>query len=117
MKKFLEEALVGRWYLHLPVGNYVMIVLMFLLSFSNMRDFEIGLVSLLLLFIGCAAWEIVYQQAILKATQTVENMVKDVVVGVAGGVLVIISDWLNIRVSVTVMLTVLGIVGMVYKKQ
>jgi len=117
MKKFLEEALVGKWYLHLPIGNYAMIFLMFLFSFSDLRNFEIWLVSLTLLFILCAAWEIVYQQAILKATQTEENMIKDVAVGVAGGVLVIISDWFNIRVPVTVVLTILGIVGMVYKKQ
>lgn len=87
MKNFLQQALLHNWHKHFVVGSGTMVILLWLFSFTDLRKLEEIIVSLVILFIGCVFWEMM-QERLYNANQKMQDMINDVLAGVAGGVFI-----------------------------
>ena len=83
----MKQILKNKWHLHAVVGAIVVVLLQLLLTTSDsLRDLEVSLLSLFILFCGASVWEWL-QNVIYKANQSTQTSRGDVIASVIGGVI------------------------------
>ena len=114
----MNTILTNKWHLHTPIGQLAMMVLVFLLGFSDsLSIIAIHGFSLFILFCGCFVFEVNQDRQLpLGQKQTKAVFWGDIWAGFSGGLVFAIAYLLGIETLSVVVLTIAGIVLEIYKR-